>query len=318
VEIQIDVGDMLLPATLDLPAGPARGGVAVLHGAEAGHRSFFCYLHLARTLPAVGVAVLRYDRRPHVDNEDVPLDRQAGDAAAAIAALRGQVGDVPLGLWGLSQGAWAAPLTAARHPERVSFLILVSSCGVSPAQQMRFGTVQQLRRHGFDEADVAELNELRAAAEDYLRGNADRAVAQLVVDRYADREWFSLSYVPRRLPDKPGSWPDMDFDPVPVFAQVSCPVLLFYGGSDAWMPIDDSIAAWRRARTGAAAELTIERLAGCDHLPTLNESQNMADISPQYTRTLRRWIGTHLPPAGPGGTARSGSGHARSPIGDEH
>jgi uncharacterized protein len=285
---------MLLPATLDLPAGPRRGAVAVLHGAEAGQRSFFCYLHLAQTLSAVGIAVLRYDRRPHVDNEDVPLDRQAGDAAAAITALRGFVGDVPIGLWGFSQGAWAAPLAAARHPEQVAFLILVSSCGVTPAQQMRFGTAQQLRRHGFDAADLAELNELRTVVEDYLRGNADRNAAQRVVDRYADRDWFSLGYVSRYLPDWPGAWGDMDFDPVPVFARVSCPVLLFYGESDAWMPIEDSVAAWRRATTGTAAQLTVHRLAGCDHLPTLNEGQSMADISPQYTDTLLSWIGARL------------------------
>lgn len=296
MEIQIDVGDMLLAATVDLPAGSPRGAVAVLHGADAGQRSYFCYLHLAQMLPAIGVAVLRYDRRPHVGNEDVPLDRQADDAAAAIATLRRQVGDVPIGLWGFSQGAWAAPLTAVRHPEQVAFLVLVSSCGVTPAQQMRFGTAQQLRRHGFDDTAVAELNELRLTVEDYLRGTTDRAAAQLVVDRYAGRDWFSLSYIPRRLPDKPGTWRDMDFDPVPVFAQVSCPVLLFYGASDGWMPIDESIAAWRRATIGRTAELTVHRLAGCDHLPTLNEGQSVATISPQYTSTLLNWIETQVSP----------------------
>jgi uncharacterized protein len=70
----------------------------------AGQRSFFCHLHLARVVPAAGIAVLRYDRRPHVDKADVPFDRQAGDAAAAINALRGHVGDAPIGLWGFSQG----------------------------------------------------------------------------------------------------------------------------------------------------------------------------------------------------------------------
>ena len=238
MEIQVDVGDLHLPATVDLPNGPVRGGVAVLHGAEAGQRSFFCYRHLAQLLPTAGIAVLRYDRRPHVDNQDVPLDRQAGDAAAAINALRGHVGDVPIGLWGFSQGAWAASLTAARHPEQVAFLILVSSCGVSPAKQMRFGTAQQLHRHG--------------------------------------------------------GWRDMDFEPAPVFAQVSCPVLLFYGASDAWIPIEQSIAAWRQATTSTAAKLMVHRLAGCDHLPTLNGGESLADISPQYSATLLSWLDTQL------------------------
>jgi hypothetical protein len=70
VELTIDADGVRLPATLDRPTGPLHGGLVALHGAQAGQRSFFLYEHRARMLPRVGVAVLRYDRRPGVDGAD--------------------------------------------------------------------------------------------------------------------------------------------------------------------------------------------------------------------------------------------------------
>jgi uncharacterized protein len=290
VEIEIRAEGVVLPATLTMPAGPVRGGVTTLHGAEAGHRSFFLYEHLSRVLPALGVALLRYDRRPAENDGDVPFSRQASDAVAAVRVLRRYVGEHPVGLWGFSQGAWAAPVAAAIYPADVALLVLVSSCGVSPAKQMRIGCDKQLTLHGYGDADRAQLTTLRVAFEQYLRGDRDRVSTQALVDEAVGRAWFPLSYVPRVLPAA-GAWADMDFDPEPVFAGVSCPVLVFYGETDAWMPIEESADAWRR--TGDASgnrDITVVRLAGCDHLPTLNERADLDGISEQYTQFMSEWL----------------------------
>ncbi|MCI4066933.1 alpha/beta hydrolase [Micromonospora sp. R77] len=310
LRMEVQIGDLGLPATLDVPVGPVRAGVVVLHAAEAGHRSYFCYDHLARLLPGHGIAVLRYDRRPRVDGHDVPLSVQADDAAAAVGLLRRQVGDVPVGLWGVSQGAWAAALTATRH--EIAFLVLVSGSGVSPAAQMRYGTAEQLRRHGFGAADVAELDRLRRTVERYLRGETGREPAQAAVDAAAARAWFPLAYLPRELPAQSGTWRDMDFDPVPVFALVNCPVLLFFGETDGWVPIEESVAAWRRA-AGTTVEVTVSRLAGCDHLPTRHEGEDLASISPQYADTLLDWLDRRLPRSvdGPPGAGQADVGVSR-------
>ena len=135
--VGIQVEGTRLAATLDLPAGRSAAAVVILHGAQAGHRSYFClHPHLAQILPDAGIAVLRYGASTRIGGHDVPLADQADDAAAAIAVLRRYVGAVPIGLWGWSQGAWVAPLTAVRNPGLVAFLILVSCSGVSPAAQM--------------------------------------------------------------------------------------------------------------------------------------------------------------------------------------
>lgn len=288
MELSIDAGDVSLPATLDAPPGePARAAVVVLHGSDMPLRSYFLYEHLARALPAADVAVLRFDRRPRAHG-DVPFAVQADDALAAVAEMRRRVGDVPVGLWGWSQGTWPASAVAARRPELISFLVLVANSGVSPAAQMRYGTAQQLRLHGYGAADLAELTVLRKALEDAVRGQIDRQAAQAIIDRYADRPWFPLVYVPRDLLAYPGTWDDMDHDPEPVIAKVRCPTLLFYGEHDEWTPAEDSIAVWRRA--AGTGDLTVHRLAGCTHWPTTGGAESLESISDDYSRAMLAWV----------------------------
>ena len=234
--------------------------------------------------------MLRFDRRPAPD-DDVPCAVQAAEPLAALAVLRTQPGlaEAPLGLWGWSQGAWAAPLAAARSPE-VAFLVLVASAGVSPAAQMRYGTEEQLRRAGYGVETLAELAELRDALEDTLRAGGASHRLQSIVDRYADRPWFPLAHVPRTVPLN-AEWTDMDFDPEPVFAQVRCPVLLFYGETDEWTPIEPSVAAWRRASAASGNDdVEIVKLAGARHAPTLGGRLERDAISPQYTEALVAWL----------------------------
>lgn len=272
MELVLDVGDTRLPATLSLPAAPVRYGVVALHGSSDPSRNHPLYVHLAHTLAPLGVAVLRYDRRRWADG-DVPLAVQARDAMVAMRTLRAREGSA-VGLWGYSQGAWAAALAAAEHPADVDSLVAVSSVGVTPAAQMRHGTAELLRRNGFSDA-VGDLLALRAAYEDYLRGRRDRVTVQAMVDRAAREAWFPHAYVRRTLPP-PGTWADLDFDPKAVFARVRCPVLACYGEDDEWVPIEESVAAWRQA----CDNVTIVRLAGCGHEPS----------GPAYTDALVRWF----------------------------
>ena len=250
--------------------------------------------HLAEAVAPRGVAVLRFDRRPSSD-DDVSFAAQAADALEALRVLRArpEIGDVPLGLWAWSQGAWAAPLAATQSPD-VRFLVLVAAPGVSPAEQMRYGTAEQLRRRGYGERDLNELADLRAAVEDALRGKTAPSAAQAVIDGYADRDWFPLSYVPRRL-DASAEWQDMDFDPEPVLAELRCPVLLFYGDDDEWTPVEPSISVWQRAAAAAGnTDVTIVRLAGTTHTPTIAGRQERDAISPEYARVLVDWIDRRL------------------------
>lgn len=285
-----------LPATLTLPENGVRGGLVPLHPASDSSRRQFLFEHLTDTVVPRGLAVLRFDRRPSPTGDDVPFTAQAEDALQALAALRAEpkVGSAPLGLWAWSQGAWPAALAATRSTE-IAFLILLAACGVSPAEQMRYGTAEQLRRHAYVHDDsLRELAELRAALEEAVRDRSSREASQAVIDRYADRPWFPLAYVPRTL-DPAADWPDMDFDPAPILASVHCPVLLFYGEEDEWTPIEPSITAWQHAAARAKNDgLTIVRLAGADHAPTLGGAHDRGAISAAYTQALTEWIDRQL------------------------
>ena len=262
----------------------------VLHGAEAGERSYFLYEHLAQLMGEEGVAVLRYDRRPAAAGDDVPLQTQAQDSLASLRMLREVIGPVPAGLWGYSQGAWAAALAATMQPVLVQFLVCVSFSGVSPAVQMRVGCANQLRKHGFDEHAVTELTATRRVCEHYLRTGEDGEQARQLLNIAVGRPWFPHAYLPPSLPE-PGSWPDMDFDPGAILARLSCPVLAFYGETDEWMPIDESVSAWRSAQDrGAPIDLSIVRLPGADHLPTRGGQPSPEAISTLYAETLAGWV----------------------------
>jgi pimeloyl-ACP methyl ester carboxylesterase len=292
--ITISSAGATLRATLTLPDAPIRGGLVPLHPASEPSSEQFLFRQLAELLPPRGVAVLRYDRRSTPDGGDVPLEVQARDALAALDVLRSVpgVGQTPLGLWGFSQGAWAAPLAASLAPDQITFLALIAATGVTPALQMRYGVAEQVRRAGYEETALKEVEELRATWEAYLRGALDHDAAQVIVARLASRPWFPLTYVPSELPYD-ASWPDMDFDPAPIFAAVNSPTLLFYGEDDEWTPVDASVAAWRAA---APAPLTVMRLPGASHYPTLNGERDIASISPLYTQTLLEWLEGRLPP----------------------
>jgi uncharacterized protein len=275
------------------PGVPLRGGVVALHGAALPQREQPLFEHLARTLTPLGYAVLSYDRRAATGG-DTPLDVQAEDALAAVAALQDEI-DAPVGVFGFSQGAWAAALAASRSAE-VAFLALVGCCGVSPAVQMRFYVDESLRRAGFGADDRAQLRALRLAFEDILRGTGDRARAADQLAVAVTRPWFPLAYLPPELPPRADRWHDMDYDPEPTFSAVRCPTLLMYGADEECVPAPASKAAWRRAaRVAGNPDLSIVDLPGCGHFPLPGEPPaegrpSVSDISPAYTAALKSWF----------------------------
>jgi pimeloyl-ACP methyl ester carboxylesterase len=280
--LEASSADRAFTAKLSLPSGAGPFPAIVgLHPADDGSRDHYLFRHLEALLPPAGIAVARFDRR----GDDVPLADQARDAKAVVDALaaRGDIDADRIGLWGLSQGAWVAPLVATRS-KQIAFLVLVAATGVSPAEQMRYGTAKQARSFGHSESEVRALLDLREAFEDYARGRRPRAEVQALIDRAKSAPWFSRAWVRPDLPAAPGFWPDLDFDPAPVFAKVTVPVLLYYGQDDEWQPVDASIAAWKgRGRT-------IIRLPGTAHAPTLRGERDIGSVSPDYTDSLVTWL----------------------------
>jgi len=216
----------------------------MLHGASDGRARQPLFDQVARILAPIGVAVLSFDRRA-VERGDTPVGVQAADAVAAMRALSIEL-RCRVGVFGFSQGAWAAALAAA--DEVTDYVAVLGCSGVSPAQQMRFYTAELLRRHGFSGHDRSRMCHLRAQFENYLRTTTptatDRDELAGALRDAAGEPWFDHAYLPAELPPEDATWSDMDFDPVQAFQNVHVPVLAVWGADEECVPRQPSRDAW--------------------------------------------------------------------------
>lgn len=300
-----------LSGTLHLPPHHAPAPtIVVLHGAGHGRRDYPLYLHLARAMNEIGVAVFVYDRR----NEDVPPSQRihpgymalGRDAIAAAHMLREHkaVDGSKIGLWGISQGGWIAPAAFAQSPATFSFMVLVSSCGVGPDKQMEHAVAHTLRDAGYGDETALVAANLRRDVHRFYRGELPRDLVQAQLDRYQDEPWFRHTYLNKALPADPTrtSWyNEVQFQTEDVFRQVTVPLQLFYGDIDPWIPVDKSIAVWRAALEAAGnTDFEIHRLPRTGHAMIVDEPPIAPDepaappqFSPTYTRLMQSFVRRH-------------------------
>ena len=288
-----------LVGTIHLPEaeGPVPALVAV-HGSSVGIRSFFLYEHLAGLLAPQGIATFIYDRRGEGASggkPDASLTTLAADARAAVKSVgrNRRIDPGRIGLWGISQGGWIAPMAAANN-EDVAFLVVLSASGVSPGDQMTFATANLLREAGCSEQDVERASDVRVRMNDlYLAG--DREAAARVLEEAQREPWFEIAYLPspdemRAEEDEPF---EVDLDIRPVLERLTVPILLIYGETDRWVPVEASIEVWRSAVPGRAP-LTVRRISGTGHMLTFPDARDdpleVGPVSVEYERVLMDWL----------------------------
>lgn len=297
-----------LTGTLYKPGGDGPfATIVVLHSASAGEQDHPLYLHLARTMNEIGVAVYSYDRR----GEDTPSKDRVhpgymalgldGLAAVRMLKTRDDVDKTRIGLWGVSQGGWVAPAAFVQSPDDITFMILVSSSGVGPAQQMIHAVPHVLRAVGYGEAEAEAGTRLREMVDAYYRGEVMRKAAQALIDRYKDEPWFEHVYIDKSLPEavaQTGWDNETRFDPRSVFSRITVPILLLYGENDPWIPVEESMAIWRDALAQAGNDdAELHRVPRTGHLMLIDEPAYVDDedirareFSPVYTRLLQDFV----------------------------
>jgi pimeloyl-ACP methyl ester carboxylesterase len=309
LHVEVDQGTELVGTLYPATTGPVPVVVAA-HGASGGTRDFHLFGHLQDTLPSVGIATLIYDRRGEGASGGSPAGTYrvlAADLRAWIRKLQADPRIDPgrIGLWGISQGGWVAPLAAADEPG-TALLVVVSSAGVTPGAQMIFATSALLREAGYGNEEVERVRELRRAMDELAHGRMSCADAQVLLDSASGQPWFRLAFVPPNADAIDASWyEEMEFDIRPALRRLRLPVLLFFGEHDRWIPVAESADVWRSA-LGADADLTVVSLPGTGHAATF--SADPADwhergaVSPDYERTLVSWL-----------KSRFGSGDSENP-----
>lgn len=209
-----------LAGLLFAPAGDGpHPAVVIIHGSGTSNRANRWYLTLAHYLQDHGIAVLLPDKRGSErsggDWRQASFEDLATDTLAAIRFLSVQRGPAisRIGVIGMSQGGWIAPVVADRSPY-VAFLVSVVGSAVTTHQQFLFEEDHNLRQMGM-------LPGISLAV---------AYPATLVHRAWAQREfWSSVG----------------NFDPLPYWERLAIPALALFGEADTNTPSARSAALLR-------------------------------------------------------------------------
>ncbi len=295
-EISFSVHNIRLAGVLYKPdINPPFPAIVVIHPASGGERTDPFYDHLRSVLPEHGIAVLIFDRRGSGKSEGnfetVDFEDLADDVIAGVQYLQSRldIDNSKIGLHGTSQGAWIAPIVAARKAD-IAFIVVVSASGVSPADQMNYGVAFHLEKDGFDRAVIEEAIRLRNLVNEYFRGLISREEASAELSRFEHEPWYEQGYLypSRELPVDvtQSKWHyEMDYEPLSVWKMVAQPTLFLFAEVDEWVPIEQSMINYKKATT-YLQDVTLMQIPDTDHL-----MRNRADeISGEYLNVLLNWL----------------------------
>jgi len=212
VEVQFKNGDLPLAGMLFIPNGEGPfPTVVIIHGSGTSRRTSKWYLSVTEHLQRNGIAVLLPDKRGSEKSEGnwvgADFETLAGDTLAAVEYVRNQelLPHSGIGLLGMSQGGWIAPVAAARDKD-IAFVVSMSGASVTAKQQLVHEEIYNISH--FTWPIVA------------------RILAPITTKRI-----LKMDHVR----------PYADFDPVPYWEKVDAPVFFAFGEGDENVPVEESI-----------------------------------------------------------------------------
>jgi len=281
-DVTFDSGDVSLTGTFWSPAASPVAAVLMVGGSGPSDRNNDVFFPPIREhLLGHGIAVLSYDKRGVGTSTgswvSASIDDFAEDAITAYAVMRAQLGDVPTGLFGHSEGGWTV-LRAARSCPDLRFLITNSTPGMSPAVQDRHAVEFAMRSAGEPEPEVDAALQLY----DELIDEARRGAPFAKVEQRLQESRYTVYFGEPDEDDWRSIAPKLDHDPSEDIAGLTCPQLALFGAADELVPVEQSVALFRRARP----EVTIKVFPGADHrLGTGSEG-----LAEGYLKSLSGWI----------------------------
>ena len=212
-EVSFNNGDLQLAGMLILPEGEGPFPVAVIiHGSGTSSRENKWYLTVAKHLQENGIAVLLPDKRGSEKSEGdwrgASFDDLAGDTLSAISYIKNQdhFEYSTIGLIGMSQGGWIAPLVATKSDD-VSFVVSMSGAGVTTDEQLLF-----------EESNaIAEMGTYPFVA---------RLIAPMTTKNIQRMDFWR---------------PISGYDPLPYWERIEAPCFAAFGGDDKNVPVEESV-----------------------------------------------------------------------------
>ena len=208
--------DLQLSGMLFLPEGEGSFPTAIIiHGSGTSRRNNVWYLSVAKHLQDNGIAVLLPDKRGSEKSEGdwvgATFEDLATDTLSAIEYVKDQqMFEVStIGLIGMSQGGWIAPVVATQTDD-VSFVVSMVGAAVTTDEQLLHEEINNIAPYTY--RFIAEL------------------IAPITTNNLKQLEHVSAY---------------MGFDPIPCWNDVQVPVFFAFGENDKNVPVDASIERLR-------------------------------------------------------------------------
>jgi len=253
-DVTFQNGGVTLHGTVVAPPGGSKlPGLVLVDG--SGEHTRNDHRFEAEAFARQGIATLIYDKR----TEGYSLFSRsystlADDALAAVEALRKrpEVDPARVGVWGLSEGGWVAPLAASRSAD-VAFVVTLGANGVEPSQQQAWAIENQLRRLGMDGSMV------RMASSTMMR--------QLVGG---------------------GAFPEARHDSVAVLKSLRQPVLGLWGAKDVLTPPGEALRIFQ----DSLAHYTLRVFPDAQHQlrRTTDGFDKLPGYAPGYLELVGAWV----------------------------
>jgi pimeloyl-ACP methyl ester carboxylesterase len=205
---------------------------------------------------------------------------RASEASGALAALarRSDVDPRTLGAWGISQAGWVLPRVRGPQGEPLAFIVGVSLPGGTPDAQDRFRTDSL----GFDAREQREANRWARRRVAMMQQAVPWSVFAREQGGLHERPWLRQL---GELDEKSFTFASRLVRDHPTLERIDSPTLLFLGGNDKLVDIEDSASAFVRAARRGHVPLTIRVIPDADHGLGVPSG---ADTG--YTRTIRTWL----------------------------
>lgn len=239
-QLQYRNGEVSLSGSMFIPrSGGPFPAVVMIHGSGTSVRNNLWYMRIAHSLAMGNIAVLLPDKRgsgkSKGDWRTASFVDLAHDARAAVETVcrESEVDPCHVGLWGLSQGGWIAPLAANLTPQ-AAFVISISGPAVPPNQQLRYEERHRLARTGLP-----------------------RFLCQAILP-------IAVWVVKQRLPE----WWRMngEFDSLPFWKSLTMPALMVYGSDDVLTPVEESVRKLAEVKqANPKSDFTIQVFEGSGH-----------------------------------------------------
>ncbi len=270
-EVRFRNGAVTLAGTLFKPATYAPYPVViVVHGSGAQGREAGYYKFWGNFFASRGVAALIYDKRgvgqSSGDYEKSTFDDLAGDVVGAVDLLakRKDIDKQKIGLMGISQGGWIAPLAASRT-RAAKFLILYVGPSVTVEEQELDRVEYTMRAEEFSAQDITDALAYTKLVFRTSYSGEGKAELDALTKSSRGKPWAEQVQLIDGQNDLDG-WRLIKYDPAPVLKKTTIPVLSIFGEKDVLVPPAENLARMEGyLREAGNTDVTIRVIPGVGH-----------------------------------------------------